>query len=90
MSKHVRVLALRPMRSSSLWTETEEDQEDRPPDLDTRRLSSATMSAESVCIGCASGVAYTRVFGLLTSCRMSLHGAGTAPVGCLLGIAIRS
>lgn len=64
------------MRSSSLWMDMEEDQEDRPPDLDTRRLSSATMSEESVCIGCASGVAYTRVVGLCTSCRMSLRRRG--------------
>ena len=31
------------------------------------------MSALSVCIGCASGVAYTRVSGALTSCPMFLH-----------------
>ncbi len=50
-------LTLRPRRRSSLWTLTEEHQELRPPSRDRRSDSSATMSALSVCTGCASGVA---------------------------------
>lgn len=73
-SGHRRGPTLRPRRRSSLWTLTEEAQELRPPSRARRSDSSATMSAVSVCIGCASGVAYTRVSGAFTSCPMFLHG----------------
>ncbi len=51
----------RPRRSSSLCTDTEDAQEERPPARPDRRQSRPTTSALSVCIGCASRVAYTRV-----------------------------
>lgn len=66
-------LTLRPRRSSSLWTLTELAQLLRPPCRPACRDRSATMSALSVWMGCASGVAYTRVSGAVTSCPMFLY-----------------
>ena len=65
----------RPRRSSSLCTETELAQDDRPPCRPGRRHSSPTASALSVWYGCASGVAYTRVLAAVTSWLMFLAAA---------------